>query len=79
MEKLTSGDVACDHLGRILVTDYNNHAVHLLSEDGHFLELILTKQSPLWRPVSLGLHGDTLWIGCDKGVVRVYKYNEDDD
>ncbi|KAK3105691.1 hypothetical protein FSP39_003532 [Pinctada imbricata] len=72
----SADDVVCDHRGRILVTDYYNHAVHLLSEDGHFLKLILTEQSPLWRPRCLSLQGDTLWVGCEKGVVRVYKYNE---
>ncbi|KAK3106653.1 hypothetical protein FSP39_024594 [Pinctada imbricata] len=75
-EKFVSDDVVCDHRGRILVTDLYNHAVHLLSEDGHFLGLILTKQSPLWRPRCMGLHCDTLWVGCEKGVVRVYKYND---
>ncbi|KAK3106207.1 hypothetical protein FSP39_015189 [Pinctada imbricata] len=78
-EKFSSDDVVCDHRGRILVTDFYNHAVHLLSEDGHFLELILTEQSPLWRPRCMGLHGDTLWVGCSKGVVRVYEYKEEDD
>ncbi|KAK3093240.1 hypothetical protein FSP39_013094 [Pinctada imbricata] len=75
-KKFTSNDVACDDRGRILVTDYYNHAVHVLLEDGHFLQYLLTEQSPLSYPRSLGLHGDTLWVGCDKGVVRVYKYGE---
>ncbi|KAK3105932.1 hypothetical protein FSP39_008886 [Pinctada imbricata] len=71
----TCSDVACDHHCRILLTDLYNHAVHLLREDGHFLQYVLTKQSPLWGPQCLGLHGDTLWVGCEKGVVRVSKYS----
>ncbi|KAK3106691.1 hypothetical protein FSP39_025305 [Pinctada imbricata] len=69
-------DVTCDNHGRILLTDLHNDAVHLLREDGHFLQYVLTKQSPLCGPRALGLHGDTLWVGCDDGVVRVYKYKD---
>ncbi|KAK3105773.1 hypothetical protein FSP39_005271 [Pinctada imbricata] len=75
-EMFVCDDVTCDNHGRILLTDLDNHAVHLLREDGHFLQYVLTKQSPLWCPRSLGLHGDTLWVGCSKGVVRVYKYKD---
>ncbi|KAK3106145.1 hypothetical protein FSP39_013617 [Pinctada imbricata] len=75
-KKFSSDDVICDQHGRILLTDDYNNAVHLLSEDGHFLQYLLTEQSTLRRPRCLGLHGDTLWVGCDKSVVRVYKYKD---
>ncbi|KAK3089236.1 hypothetical protein FSP39_002011 [Pinctada imbricata] len=75
-EKFSCRGVTCDGHGRILLADLHNHAVHLLREDGHFLQYVLTKQSPLWGPQSLGLHDDTMWVGCDKGVTRVYKYSD---
>ncbi|KAK3107120.1 hypothetical protein FSP39_007690 [Pinctada imbricata] len=75
-EKFSCKDVTCDRHGRILLADLHNHAVHLLREDGHFLQYVLTKQSPFWAPQSLGLHDDTMWVGCSKGVVRVYKYSD---
>ncbi|KAK3105854.1 hypothetical protein FSP39_007170 [Pinctada imbricata] len=76
-EKFVCNDIACDHHGRILLIDVFNHAVHLLREDGHFLQYVLTEQSPLKWPQSLGLHGGTLWVGCQEGVVRVYKYSDE--
>ncbi|KAK3105856.1 hypothetical protein FSP39_007194 [Pinctada imbricata] len=76
-EMFSCNDIACDHHGRILLTDFDNHAVHLLREDGHFLQYVLTEQSPLWGPQCLGLYGNTLWVGCEKGVVRVYKYSDE--
>ncbi|KAK3106689.1 hypothetical protein FSP39_025234 [Pinctada imbricata] len=75
-EKFRPKDVCCDHQGRILLNCLQNDVVILLSEDGLFLQYLLTRQSPLWSPRCLGLHSDTLWVGCSEGVVRVYKYNE---
>ncbi|KAK3106154.1 hypothetical protein FSP39_013803 [Pinctada imbricata] len=77
MKRFICNDMACDHHGRILLVDILNHAVHLLREDGHFLQYVLTEQSPLKWPQSLGLHGGTLWVGCQEGVVRVYKYSDE--
>ncbi|KAK3106387.1 hypothetical protein FSP39_018904 [Pinctada imbricata] len=76
-KKFSCNDIACDHHGRILLADILNHAVHLLREDGHFLQYVLTEQSPLKLPMALGLHGGTLWVGCQEGVVRVYKYSDE--
>ncbi|KAK3106335.1 hypothetical protein FSP39_017951 [Pinctada imbricata] len=75
-ETFSIKDVCCDHQGRILLNCLLNHVVILLSEEGVFLQYLLTRQSPLFGPRSLGLHGDKLWVGCEKGVVRVYNYNQ---
>ncbi|KAK3106639.1 hypothetical protein FSP39_024224 [Pinctada imbricata] len=75
-ERFICNGIACDHHGRILLTDFYNHAVHLLRENGFFLQCVLTEQSSLKWPQSLGLCGDTLWVGCPKGMVRVYKYSD---
>ncbi|KAK3106270.1 hypothetical protein FSP39_016449, partial [Pinctada imbricata] len=75
-EEFRSYDVCCDEAGRILVTDLLNHAIHLLREDGHFLQYVLTEESPIFKPTCIGLHGDTLWVGGAKSVVRVYQYSD---
>ena len=66
-------DVRCDQNGRIMITDCYNHTIHVLSADGQFLQYLLTSQDGLVYPRSLALRDDTLWIGCDDGVVRVVK------
>ncbi|KAK3105833.1 hypothetical protein FSP39_006826 [Pinctada imbricata] len=75
-EMFVAFDVSCDHRGRILVTDLHNHAIHLLNADGHFIQYVLSNQSPLLWPTSLALDRKTLWVGCREGVIRVYNYSD---
>ena len=74
LEKIFYAFDACsDQRGGIILTDVYNHAVHVLSADGQFLQYLLTAQDGLVYPRALALHDDTLWVGCDDGVVRVVK------
>ena len=66
-------DACCDQRGRIILTDFYNHAVQVLSVDGQFLQYLPTAQYSLVYPRSLALRDDKLWIVCDKNVVRVLK------
>ena len=72
-ESFCGKDVCCDQHGHIILADYLNHAVHMLSADGQFVQYLLTEQDGLWGPRSLALRDNTLWVGCVKGVVRVVK------
>ncbi|KAK3103523.1 hypothetical protein FSP39_019839 [Pinctada imbricata] len=68
-------DIACDSVGRIILTEYYNHAVHVLNADGDFLQFLLAADDGLDGPLSIALSTDRLWVGCAKGVVKLYKHN----
>ncbi|XP_062586738.1 uncharacterized protein LOC134248347 [Saccostrea cucullata] len=72
-KKFDPTDIVCDSLCNILVTDYNNKQIHLLSPDGEFLKFLLTDNEVI-RPVRFSLHKSTLWVGCREGVVKVFQY-----
>ena len=72
-KKFSAQDICCDGHGRILLTDFFNHAIHVLSAEGQFLQYLLTAQDDLVYPRSLALRDDKLWIGCQYGVIRVVK------
>ena len=71
--KFHAFDVCCDQRGRIILTDFYNHAIHVLNADGQFLLYLLTARDGLVGPRSLSLYDNMLWVGCEKGVVRVVK------
>ncbi|KAK3106031.1 hypothetical protein FSP39_011287 [Pinctada imbricata] len=68
-------DVCCDELGRILICDSKNNSVHLIHEDGDFLQYVVT-QNPLFGPRSIALSLHTMWLGCYDGKIRLYRYGE---
>ncbi|KAK3099563.1 hypothetical protein FSP39_006335 [Pinctada imbricata] len=72
-ERFTGGDVMCDFRGQIYLIDLLNNSIHILSADGTFLQFLLTKEDNLSGPCSLSLCENTLWIGCTKGVVKIYE------
>jgi hypothetical protein len=58
-------DVACDSLGRILVSDCGNHTVHILDQDGDIVCHINTLKLGIKYPWSLSFESYVkLWIGC---------------
>ncbi|XP_062615974.1 E3 ubiquitin-protein ligase TRIM71-like [Saccostrea cucullata] len=67
--------VAADILGHILIADANN-AVHLISQDGEFLSLILTEDDGISRPRGLSVdRSDNLWLVEEDNVcVKMYQY-----
>ena len=64
--------VACDFNSRIIVSDWNNQCVHLLSPDATLLRYLLSEMSK--SPNAIALYQDSLWIGFKGGTVKVYKY-----
>ena len=74
-QRFSAKDIYCDEYANIMLCDYQNDCIHVLSGDGKFLQYLLTAQDGLEYPRSLALRDDTLWVGCDYGVVRVVKLN----
>ncbi|KAK3092637.1 hypothetical protein FSP39_005221 [Pinctada imbricata] len=79
------GQVANDTAGRLLLTDYGCHRIHILSKDGEFLQYILAESDGIFYPFALGItKQNVLWIDCkctkDKdavsNIVRV-KYSRE--
>ncbi|XP_048753568.2 uncharacterized protein LOC125664803 [Ostrea edulis] len=66
-------DVVCDSRCNILVTDLNNHRIHLLSPGGEFLKFLLT-ENEVDNPFKLSLFGSTLWVGNFKGTVKLFQF-----
>ena len=65
-------DVKCDSKSRIIVSDWNNKCVHLLSPNGTFLRYLLS--DTFESPTAIALYQGSLWIGFAEGAVKVYKY-----
>ena len=64
--------VACDSDSRIIVSDYNNRSLHLLSPDCVFLRYLLSDMFD--NPEAIALYQGSLWVGFPQGEVKVYKY-----
>ena len=67
-------DVACDSKTRIIVANFINKCLYLLSPDGTFLRNIISEMFD--NPTTMALHQDKLWIGFADGTVKVYTYNK---
>ena len=66
-------DVACDTERRIVVLEYTKTtSLYLMSSNGAFFRFLLSDMFDY--PVTMALYQNTLWIGFEKGVVKVYKY-----
>ena len=72
--KLNPTDVACDSESRIIVADFTNQCLHLLSPGGIFLRYLLSDMSD--RPFTIALYQNKLWIGFFRGTVKLHKYIE---
>ena len=70
--KFDPRDVACDSKRRIIVVDPANKSLHLLSPDGTFLRYLLSDMFDF--PQIMALYQGNMWVGFDKGAVKVYKY-----
>ena len=71
--KFDPRDVACDSERRIIVLEcYKTTYLSLLSQNGIFLRFLLSDM--IDYPHTVALYQNTLWIGFQKGAVKVYKY-----
>ena len=77
--KFDSQDVCTDQLGHILITDYHNHRIHILDQDGQFIQYIMTSKQELHKPTTIEVDKEGyVWVGeyvgSDKSRVNVARY-----
>ena len=79
----TPADVCTDQIGHVLITDFDNHRVHILDQKGRFMQYILTSQQGLRWPVTIDVDGvGYLWVGGENTEdyydypfwVKVFRY-----
>ena len=68
-------DVVCDPNCNILITDVNNHMIHMLHHSGQFIRFLNSETELLQYPLSIGLYKQQLLVGNTQGKVTVYKYD----
>lgn len=67
--------VCCDNFNNILVADFMNDRVHMLSPSGQFLGYLLTKENSITCPNFLSTDGDGhLYVGQYGGQIQVFQY-----
>lgn len=67
--------VCCDVSYNILVSDYTNDCVHVVTADGQFVRYLLTGQNGLFKPYCLAMFNNCLWIGCRGGKIKVVRHH----
>ena len=70
----TPGDLEATKSDNIIVTDAQNHTLHILNSDGKCLQYINTKEIGIKWPWSLSIDKEgVLFIGCNKtqGIIRL--------
>ena len=72
-------DVCTDQMGHVLITDYDNYRVHMLDQNGWFIQYVLTLQQGLGKPVTIDVDREGyVWVGEDvsnnNGRVKVARY-----
>ena len=75
--KFSPSGLCCDSLCNIICSNFVDDTIHILHSDGSFLQYLLTSESCAQDPIALALHRGVLWIGSDRGEIRVYKYMYD--
>ncbi|KAI0221908.1 hypothetical protein LSAT2_026839 [Lamellibrachia satsuma] len=73
----TPTSICTDRYSNIIVTDYHNHRVHVLSHDAKFLMYIADASDGLLRPTAVAVsnRGHVI-VAEDNGKVLVFKYTE---
>ena len=74
---LCPSNVCTDQMGHVLITDYWQSRVHILDQEGQFIQYILTSQQGLRLPTMIDV--DTLgnvWVGeyGEQNLIKVAKY-----
>ena len=79
--KFTPMGLCTDQMGHVLITDHNNQRVHILDQEGRFIQYILTSQQGLHQPVTIDVDKEGyVWVGekvaISTGRVKVVKYRK---
>ena len=75
-KKLSLSNVCTDQVGHVLITDVDNSRVHILDQEGQFIQYILTSQQGLSKPITIDVDMEGyIWVGeyvdFYKGRVKV--------
>ena len=71
--KFNPTDIACDPERRIIVVELAKATpLTLVSPNGAFLRFLLSDMFDY--PTTMALYQNTLWVGFEKGAVKLYKY-----
>ena len=78
-EELSPYNVCSDQMDHFLITDRNNHRVHILHQEGRFIQYIPTSQQGLIKPITIDIDLEGyIWVGeyvdYNKGCVKVARY-----
>ena len=66
--------VCTDQMGHVLITDNKNHRVHILDQEGQFIQYILTSQQGLKWPNTIDIDREGyVWVGQFE-CVKVSRY-----
>ena len=72
--EFTPMGICTDQMGHVLITDFDNHCVHILDQEGHFIQYILTSQHGLHKPNTIDVDKEGhVWVG-NNGCVKVARY-----
>ena len=67
--------VGSDQMGHVLIADYKNHDVHILDQEGRFIQFILTSQQGLHDPVTIHVDREGyVWVGEYDQYVKIARY-----
>ena len=67
-------DICCDSLCKIICANIYDDSIHIIDSENTFLAYLLTSDTCLAGPLSLGLYSDALWVGSEHGEIAVYLY-----
>ena len=72
--KLNLRGISCESMCNIILVNFIDDSVHVISSEGSFLKYLFTSDTCLPQPRALALHRGVLWVGSMEGEVRVYGY-----
>ena len=78
-KEFTPVDVCTHQLGHILIADHNKHRVHILDQEGQFIQYILTSKQGLYKPRTINVDmAGYVWVGeyvdINTGRIKVIRY-----
>ena len=75
LELKCASSICCDPFCNILVADFTNDCIHLVSKSGQFFGYLLTKENGISCPTFVFLDADgRLFVGQYGGDIKVFQY-----
>ncbi|KAK3085254.1 hypothetical protein FSP39_000725 [Pinctada imbricata] len=76
MEDFRPFAFCCDNFSNVIVADFDNGIIDILSREGKFVSTILTQRDGIVKPYALSVdEDDYLWIGSSlKKEIMIFRY-----